>query len=151
MQWLAVVEQPGVAEHRFDLSGTLNEEADIYKGRRLYDEARLLYERVRTIRAELAAAHPTDLRFRGALAAAWNNLGLFHKDAGAPGPAEGAFKTAAALAESLPMRLNDNFRVGIASLVGCFLIANQDWRPLVMVGVAGAVVFLVSRKYRPAL
>lgn len=56
----------------------------------------------------------------------------------------------AALAESLPLRLNDNFRVGIATLIGCFLIANHDHRPLLMVSVASVVAFLVLRKWRPA-
>ena len=56
----------------------------------------------------------------------------------------------AALAESLPLKFNDNFRVGIATLIGCFLIANHDHRPLLMVSVASVVAFLVTRKWRPA-
>ena len=56
----------------------------------------------------------------------------------------------AAIAESLPLRFNDNFRVGIATLIGCFLIANHDHRPLLMVGVASAAAFVIQRIWRPA-
>ncbi len=56
----------------------------------------------------------------------------------------------AAVAESLPLRFNDNFRVGIATLVGCFVIARDDYRLLLMVSVGSIVAFLVMRKLRPA-
>ena len=53
----------------------------------------------------------------------------------------------AALAESLPMRLNDNLRVGIAALVACFVIAEGDFQLLRMVSVATAVGLLIAWKY----
>jgi len=56
----------------------------------------------------------------------------------------------AAVAESLSLRFNDNFRVGIATLIGCFVIANHDYRPVLMLSVASIVAFFVSRKLRPA-
>jgi len=56
----------------------------------------------------------------------------------------------AAVSESLPLRFNDNFRVGIATLIGCFVIANHDYRPVLMVCVASVAAFFVVRKLRPA-
>jgi dolichol kinase len=56
----------------------------------------------------------------------------------------------AAVAESLPLKFNDNFRVGIATLIGCFVIARGDYRLLLMVSVASTVAFLVMRKLRHA-
>jgi dolichol kinase len=56
----------------------------------------------------------------------------------------------AALAESLPGRLNDNFRVGVATAIGCFIMVEQDYRLLKMVGVACIVGYLVTRKLRTA-
>jgi dolichol kinase len=70
----------------------------------------------------------------------WRNAALFGAGVAA----------CAAVAESLPLRFNDNFRVGIATLIGCFLIANHDHRPLLMVSVASVAAFLIQRKWRPA-
>jgi dolichol kinase len=70
----------------------------------------------------------------------WRNAALFGAGVAA----------CAAVAESLPLRFNDNFRVGIATLVGCFVIAKDDYRLLLMVSVASIVAFLVMRKSRPA-
>jgi hypothetical protein len=50
--------------------------------------------------------------------------------------------TAAALAESLPMRVNDNFRVGIVTLVACFAVVEHEFRPLKMLCIGTAVVAL---------
>ena len=58
----------------------------------------------------------------------------------------------AALAETLPMRLNDNLRVGIVALVACFIFAEGEFLLLRMVSVLTAVgllvSWLISRKHR---
>ncbi len=55
---------------------------------------------------------------------------------------------AAALAESLPLRMNDNFRVGIVTVVACFAIVEQEYRPLKMLCV-GSALLLIATFVRP--
>ena len=59
---------------------------------------------------------------------------------------------AAAIAESLPLKLNDNLRVGIATLVACETVIAGDKHALRML-IVGSVVFwiigLVRRRRRP--
>lgn len=61
--------------------------------------------------------------------------------------------TAAAIAESLPMRVNDNFRVGIVTLVACFAVVEQEFRPLKMLCIGAAALLLAvwirSRRSQP--
>jgi phytol kinase len=56
----------------------------------------------------------------------------------------------AALAESLPVRLDDNLRVGIASLMACFAIVEHNFQLLVMMSVASIVGLLLARKFQTA-
>jgi tetratricopeptide (TPR) repeat protein len=100
-----LIEEPDVAEHRFDLSNTLVSQGGALRHRSQYPEARALYERALALRVKLAADVPNDGRFQMAVAAMWNNLGLLHKDANAAGPAEEAFKTAASRIEAIPAGL----------------------------------------------
>lgn len=55
---------------------------------------------------------------------------------------------AAAFAESLPLRMNDNLRVGIVSLVACFAVVEQEYIPLRMLAIATTAVWLVMRLRR---
>jgi dolichol kinase len=59
---------------------------------------------------------------------------------------------AAALAESLPLKLNDNLRVGIATLVACETVIGGNKHALRMLIVGSIVVSLISlwRRRHPA-
>lgn len=56
----------------------------------------------------------------------------------------GIIAAAAALAESLPLSMNDNFRVGIVTMVACFAVIEQEYRPLKMLCVATVVVLIAA-------
>lgn len=58
---------------------------------------------------------------------------------------------AAALAESLPLKLNDNLRVGIATLVACETVIARDPHALRMLVVGTAAIWLVGwwRRRKP--
>lgn len=53
-----------------------------------------------------------------------------------------AVACAAAVAESLPLRVNDNFRVGIVALVACFAVVEHEYRPLKMLCIGTTVIAL---------
>jgi len=57
---------------------------------------------------------------------------------------------AAAVAESLPLKLNDNLRVGIATLVACETTIGGDPHALRMLAVGSVVFWLISRWRRRA-
>lgn len=52
----------------------------------------------------------------------------------------------AALAESLPIRLDDNLRVGVAALAACFVIVENNYQLVIMASVAAVAGWLISRK-----
>lgn len=56
----------------------------------------------------------------------------------------------AALAESLPLRLDDNLRVGIATLTACFAIVEHNFQMVIIVSVASIVGALLARRFRSA-
>ena len=57
----------------------------------------------------------------------------------------GIIAVSAAVAESLPLRMNDNFRVGIVTMVACFAVVEQEFRPLKMLCVATVVLLIAAR------
>ncbi|MFO1092065.1 MAG: hypothetical protein U0992_01975 [Planctomycetaceae bacterium] len=59
---------------------------------------------------------------------------------------------AAAVAESLPLKLNDNMRVGIATLVACETVVAHDPHALRMLVVFSTIAWLIMlwRRRRPA-
>jgi len=56
----------------------------------------------------------------------------------------------AAVAESLPLQINDNYRVGIATVIACFAIVEHNFQMVYMLvvaaAVAGLIVFLRRRR-----
>lgn len=73
----------------------------------------------------------------------WGEVDVSWRDAFVLGA---AVALCAALAESLPVRLDDNLRVGFASLTACFVYVDQ-YELLIMMCVASVVGFFVSRKF----
>ena len=77
----------------------------------------------------------------------WGEVEVSWSDAFALGA---AVALCAALAESLPVRLDDNLRVGIAAITACFVIVDHNFQLLIMMSVASVVGFLISRKFPAA-
>lgn len=57
----------------------------------------------------------------------------------------------AAVAESLPIRLDDNLRVGIAAITACFVIVEHNYQLVIMVSVASLVGSFFAWRYRRAV